>query len=60
MQDALKAPVLNELMSLGRPAWRSVRTTTQALLLEGSALAKNAELRERCVSQIWIHVANVI
>lgn len=47
LQDALKATVLNPLMSLGYDAWKVVRDTTQKLLLVNSELDKNQELKAR-------------
>ena len=49
VQDALKAPVLNELMALGWDAWKVVREITQKLLLEGSELDRNQELKAKAL-----------
>lgn len=47
VQDALTQPQLNALMALGYDAWKVVREITQKLLLVGSELDKNAELKSR-------------
>ena len=47
IHEALKAPVLNQLMNLGWTSWKVVRDITQKLLLVGSELDRNAELKQR-------------
>ena len=42
-------PSLNAFMSLGRPAWREVRQTLQALVAPGSALDTNAAVKAAAV-----------
>lgn len=49
LQDALRSNTLNALMALGYEAWKVVRSTTQNLLLDGSVLHKNEELRHRAL-----------
>jgi hypothetical protein len=46
VSDALKADVLNPLMSLGYEAWGQVREVTKNLLSVGSELSKNEELQK--------------
>lgn len=46
VQNALRANVLNPLMELGYDAWNDVRTVTRDLLLAGSSLDKNEELKK--------------
>ncbi|HEX2778096.1 MAG TPA: fumarylacetoacetase [Gemmatimonadaceae bacterium] len=40
---ACAAPCLNELMALGRPAWRALRSAVSALLREGSRAERDAD-----------------
>lgn len=47
VQNALRANVLNPLMELGYDAWNDVRTVTRDLLLIGSSLDKNEELKRK-------------
>ncbi|KAL7049497.1 hypothetical protein ACKWTF_003727 [Chironomus riparius] len=49
VQNALRANVLNPLMALGYDAWNDVRTITRDLLLAGSSLDKNEELKKRAI-----------
>lgn len=46
VREALKADVLNPLMSLGFDAWKEVRETTTKLLSIDSELATNGELQK--------------
>ncbi|XP_052892176.1 fumarylacetoacetase [Anopheles moucheti] len=49
VRNALQATVLNDLMSLGCDAWAEVRRITKELLLDGSALHKDAALQARAL-----------
>ncbi|EDW70107.1 fumarylacetoacetase [Drosophila virilis] len=59
LQAALQAETLNLLMSLGHEAWAAVRTQTQKLLLKGSELEQNVDLRLLALvpqSEILLHL----
>ncbi|XP_035784808.1 fumarylacetoacetase-like [Anopheles albimanus] len=49
VRAALGATVLNDLMALGCDAWKEVRRITRDLLLEGSALHKDAALQAKAL-----------
>ncbi|XP_022221778.1 fumarylacetoacetase [Drosophila obscura] len=59
VQVSLQAETLNALMGLGHESWDVVRTQTQKLLLQGSELDQNVDLKETAVipqSQISLHL----
>lgn len=47
VREALRADLLNPLMSLGHEAWNVVREVTRDLLLVGSALDKDKNLQKK-------------